>query len=233
MKEVNYDAGRPMSTYVSLLQKHPAPNVGHMPHFPSVDGLMNGFLLGLLVMQYVLRAERHYAVAQISHKKAYSQDPPIGALERTRDELELSVYCMRKAVDHFVQGAYVKFEIDKLLNTGRSEIDFLGRLLRAREKDTHNELVEAFFGDEQTPLDPTDFLSTLNVISNSYKHGFLLPESQGVGSPDAPNIVLFDKKNNELRSTAIVHNHHAGHLIMGFQDTINRLLLTFGSKPLT
>jgi len=232
--EVNYDSGRPRETYKSLLVYHHGPNAGHMPQFPTAEGLVNGALIGLLAMQYVFRAERHFSNAEHWHGKAYSETFVPGAFERLKEELELSVYCMRKAIDHLIQGACLKFEFTTIISSGNLPIDSLGKLIWCKDNapERHPQVIEAFFGVLKTPTDPTNFLPTLNIISNSYKHGFFLPEAQAYGSPNAPNIVLFDKEKNDLRRPPIVHNHDACHLVMGFQDTINRLLGEFGSRPM-
>ena len=223
-----------MATYVSLSQHHFGPNAGYMPHFPIVDNLINGNLIGWLAMDYVFRAQRHFDRAQALHPKAFGTSPTIGTFELLREELELMIYCMRKAIDHLIQGAALKFELQAILATGKIETDSLGRAIWERQKasTTHGDLLACFFGTADAPADPTGFLTNLNTVSNSYKHGFFLPESQGYGSPYAPTIVLFDKAGNDLRQPPVVHNHHAGHLAMGFQDTIDRLLMAFGSKPL-
>lgn len=229
LPEVNFDAGRPATSYVPFLGKHTGVNVAHLPHFPDVENLINGNFIALKVMQYVFRAERHFAGAMQAHARSMKGE---FAVEELIEQLELMIYCMRKFVDHYVQGTYVKLYTSEVLTNRRVPIDSLGKVLRARKRgDTeHKALVEIVLGAGHSLSH--DFMAVLDLVSNAYKHNFFLPESTSYMARDFPSIVLFDYPRNDFNEPLLVHNHNAVHLMMGFQDEVNRLLVAAGSSPL-
>ncbi|WP_156398393.1 hypothetical protein [Caulobacter sp. Root1455] len=225
--EINYDAGRPMATFDYFFAKF-SSNIKFFPQLPSVEGRVNGLLIGGVLLRYAARAEEHFRAA-IARHKIEVRDGQVSKIV-SRDDLESMIYFMRRSVDLLVQLYCLSFSEDK----SAIEVDSIGRALtlkgagRARNAD----MIAVLFGDVAgREPDRTNFLSILNGISNSYKHGFLISESDVFRAVEFPNIVLFEYKNNKFSNAAIVHNHNACHIMMGFQDAIRRILKNAGALP--
>jgi hypothetical protein len=225
--EVNYDAGRPMATFDYFFAKF-TPNIRFLPQLPSVEGRVNGLLIGGVLLRYAARAEEHFRAAIVRHEIEVRE----GQISKivSRDDLESMIYFMRRCVDLLVQSYCLNFSENK----SAIKVDSIGKalLLKGADRVRYADMLAIFLGDlEGRESDETNFLSILNDISNSYKHGFLISESDVFRSLTFPNIVLFEYKNNKFENTAVVHNHNAYHIMMGFQDTIRRILKNAGAMP--
>ncbi|HWW25153.1 MAG TPA: hypothetical protein VNZ85_04570 [Caulobacter sp.] len=225
--EVNYDAGRPMATFDYFFSKF-SPNIRFFPQLPSVEGRVNGLLIGGVLLRYAARAEEHFRAAIARHEMEV-RDGQISKIV-SRDDLESMIYFMRRSMDLLVQLYGLNFSEDK----SAIKVDSIGRALtlKGTDRDNNADMLAILFGDASgREGDGTNFLSTLNDISNSYKHGFLISESDVFRTLEFPNIVLFEYKKNNFINTAIVHNHSAYHVVMGFQDAIRRILKNAGVMP--
>ncbi|WP_146618531.1 hypothetical protein [Rhizobium sp.] len=221
LPEKNYDAGRPAASYAPSPFKH--VNIVHMP---KINGLT-----AMSVVRYALRAERHFLNAQRQHREAFSSHFGAGdQISLMRDELELMIYCMRKSLDHLIQGVFSKLYQSELELTGSIAVDSLGRALMPNLRRKYPELSAVVLGADAEKS--SNFFEVVNELSNAFKHGFLVPESVAYCSPDRPNILVFDVPNKSVNEIPVVHNHTAVHLMMGYQDVFDRLLVDLGAQPL-
>lgn len=225
--EKNYDAGRKASTFEYFFE-NVRSYIGEIPILPHIDGLSNGFLSGRMVVRYAVRAEMCFRSAVERHYKEIKFG--VSDFVVMRDDLEAMIYFMRKTIDQIVQSYCMKFSQEK----GKVEVSTIGAALGLRRNKSiaNIEIQEILFGNNSDKLpDESGFLNILDEISNSYKHGFLTSESDSFRAIEFPNIVLFEYKYNNFTNIAVVHNHNAFHIMMGFQDAVRRILKNAGSLP--
>lgn len=125
---------------------------------------------------------------------------------------------IRSFFDEMVQLTYL------LINeVSDNLIDSIGLLIR--DKNKNKECYDIFFGDDDVYIkDGSDYLVTINDLSNSIKHSSLHYESYS-SYPLSPNILSICKKNNAFKSNdVVIHNHNVVDIFLGFKDNFHRII---------
>ncbi|EAW1165188.1 hypothetical protein EO50_28980, partial [Salmonella enterica] len=152
---------------------------------------------------------------------AISENNPLTFPEKIFDykvESEFFVAMIRSFFDEMVQLTYL------LINeVSDNLIDSIGLLIR--DKNKNKECYDIFFGDDDVYIkDGSDYLVTINDLSNSIKHSSLHYESYS-SYPLSPNILSFYKKNNAFKSNdVVIHNHNVVDIFLGFKDNFHRII---------
>lgn len=142
---------------------------------------------------------------------------------RYKLEVESAVFLMRRVLDSLVQLTYLQTNFPDFEKTKKIELNAIGRFVDIPVATTNIERI--IIGDGVDYLmDKTNFLSVINDLFNSFKHCLMHDESYMIYSKDAPTIVSYQAKKNNHNNEIIFHNHHAFHIMMGFQDNVLRIL---------
>lgn len=229
--EVNYDAGRKMETFrykdlfhdVHWFYMRLPRNDLFFPHNVYFAVSQRAKVVNTSFKKLIEIFDRH---REKESKAVYS---PRGRLElivpdsnRYKFIVEELIFHIKGVLDSLVQIAYIYTSFTDFTNTQKIEIDSIGELLKTKNKTS--ETYKIIFGDEQNfDSDKTGFLPLINDLFNSFKHCMLHLESHRLMGVDIPTILSYYAKNNSFESTVYFHNHNAFHIIMGFQDNVDRI----------
>ncbi|WP_460275502.1 hypothetical protein [Celeribacter sp. ULVN23_4] len=227
-EEVNYDAGRKAETYRPKMI-----GLRDFPSYPDLERLANS---GLVVLRLIDNIRFIDAKFQQLLRMNFSP------VENIFDDAAGGVTLCAKPTSF---GAY-KFESEALVFQMRHCLDTLCRLTELlcdaervnREKRFRCDNVGALFGKykksqvanivrglaQSCESDQTDFLKISNDLFNAMKHTHMNAETQMLYGADTPTIVAYGALNGKHRDVITYHNHNAYHLMMGFHDTIDRIL---------
>lgn len=234
--EVNYDSGRCSST----LKLIPL-SCDSLPDYPIVETLINVFITKVHIVQRFRRIQDLYMLTcnqwremQISPGSGTPADMPMMYFEQhpevayTPDNTHLHnfyteemVYHMRRVLDTLVQLTYIMATPD-FISTKILEKDCIGDILST--KIPQNDFEKIILGDDVDFVsDNTNFLSIVNALFNSFKHGFYNEQGYMLFNPIAPSARTFLIKKN-LNKKVAFHNHNIHHIMMGFQDAFMRII---------
>ncbi|TNE65327.1 MAG: hypothetical protein EP336_12955 [Rhodobacteraceae bacterium] len=227
-KEVNYDAGRKAETY-----KPKVIALNDFPDYPSLHHLANSCLV-------VMRLVDNVRFVDAKFQQLLRMD--FSPVENIIDDAAGGVTLCAKPTSF---GTY-KFESEALVFQMRHCLDTLCRLTELlcdaervnREKRFRCDSVGALFGTQKNSQaanivrglsrsyesDQTDFLKISNDLFNAIKHTHMNAEAQRLFGADVPTIVAYGNPTGRQRDIIPCHNHNVYHLMMGFHDTIDRIL---------
>ncbi len=230
VKESNYNAGRKMATYepisLSLFKDFPS--------YPSIPMICSGAIVAMNISERFRHTHEKFDSVCTLHKLIMAGPvvmPP--QHEKARDifaphmtyklEVEALVYQMRRILDTLTQITYLitnTGDFQKNKEIAHSEI---GRV--ANLKSANSDFEKILIGDGiEYEADVTGFLDTVNSLFNSFKHCLVHEENCLIMGVDAPTIVSYAAKHNKYNNEIVYHNHNAFHIMMGFQDSVLRIM---------
>lgn len=233
--ECNYDAGRKTDTYTPL---HLSMYSKHFASYPSIPMLCNTFLVTQAICQRVRLVHDKFNSLLILHKSIISGALPQVPVEspkfeefysspselyRYKLDSEAMVYLMRRVLDSLVQLTYLLTNYEDFERTKSMPISELGKVIKETPPVTNLEKIIIGDGIEYE-RDETGFLAIINSVFNSFKHCFIHDETYHIIGATIPTIVSYQAKHNKYDGDIIFHNHNAIHIMMGFQDTLIRIL---------
>lgn len=134
---------------------------------------------------------------------------------------ESLVFQFRRTADSLVQFADLQTqcvsesEVTALSNSGLESL--------LRPGGDRSKVYSIIMGDgEIFEKDETQFAETINELFNAMKHHYSHEESFRLIS-NIPNVVSYFVKHNDPANGVVFHNHNAYHLMMGYQDWVNRV----------
>lgn len=233
--ERNYDAGRLMSSYAPLAL---SIYCQLFPHYPSMPMLCNTNQVVFAICQKTRMVHRKFDDIVGLHKEIFSdksrpipldgpdylaQSSAPSPLYQYKLEAEAMVFLMRRVLDCLVQLSYLLTNYHDFERTKSIAVNEIGKFFQVEDPET--DLQRIILGDgEKYRKDPTGFLVVINDLFNSFKHCLMHDESYVLMSEELPTIVSYQAKNNDHKNSIIYHNYNAFHLMMGFQDTVARIL---------
>ncbi|MBT0569487.1 hypothetical protein KIK84_04060 [Curvibacter sp. CHRR-16] len=234
-EEVNYDAGRLMATYQPLSLSAFGSD---FPNYPSIPQICNSRVVVIAICQRIRFIQEKFNTACLLHKAIGREslslvplDSPDAAslaclptdIYRYKLEIESIVYLMRRVLDSLAQLTYLITDADMFQKTKKIAHNEIGRALDVSTQGT--DFSRVIVGDgERYEKDSTEFLKIINELFNSFKHSLMHDESYTLIGEENPTIVTYHAKHNDHNSKIVFHNHSAHHIMMGFQDTVLRIL---------
>ncbi|MDR9849717.1 hypothetical protein [Herbaspirillum huttiense] len=235
-RDENYDAGRPSGTYRPLGLSMIG---GHFPPYPSMPMLCNSALVVTSICQRLRYIHAKFDTAIDFHRQALELFPSI-PLDIPHDPLSLAsqpthtymykleieslVYTMRKVLDSLLQLSYLLTNYADFEATKEIPVNEIGHILM--ENSRYSDLKKIFIGaeDEGYAADKTGFLRIINDVFNSFKHCLMHDESYSLVTLDVPFLTSYQAKHNKHQNEIVRHHHNLYHVMMGFQDTVLRIL---------
>ncbi|MGS4944139.1 hypothetical protein ACVDG3_01555 [Meridianimarinicoccus sp. RP-17] len=241
--EINYDAGRPSHTLEMI-------DLGHCDYpFKGKMSLDQIFRFRAVHKKFLSLLRLHEALSEkesimLGFCSPWQRNFPI---EESVKDVTYSTYSLHDY--HFLAESFV-FDIRRFFEThlhlmqiiihrgkkSNSESfpdaidpDDLGALIRNREsRELQKTLSLCFFDDQDTEDRTLDYLGLINCLGNAMRHHALFSDAfnlLGHGTPTLVGYEFNNKKNNsKIRPGARFHNHNIFHLMMGFQDTSQKII---------
>jgi hypothetical protein len=227
--EINYDAGRNSTTYkpISLsIYKD-------FPLYPSISMICSGPLVTTYISKRFQHIHKKFESICLLYKltKASVIPPPqpweVGDVFVPnmvyKLEVEALVFHMRRMLDTLTQLTYLITNAEEVQKNHKITCDGIGRVAELKSANTDFERI--LIGDaNEYQRDETGFLYVINGLFNSFKHCLMHEESYALMGLDAPTIVSYYAKSNNYNNEIEYHNHHAFHIMMGFQDSVLRII---------
>jgi len=238
-KEKNYDAGRNSITYVPMVLY----GYGNtFPSYPSLPMICNSNLIIREICQKIRVVQRKYKelvkhyyeckdnVDKINQYPIDGAPPSLkGYEEHESNQYKYHFLCeelvshMRTTIDRLIQLTYILTDFDDYTSSKHIKISQIGSLGNNTNPQTDFEKI--IVGDGVNfKQDKTKFLRCINDLSNSFKHSVMHAEIYSLYGIDVPTVVSYQAKQNKHKKEITYHNYNACHLVMGFQDTIIRII---------
>jgi hypothetical protein len=229
--EVNYDAGRKMSTF------QPADySLGEFPPYSSLPQLCNSTLVVMRIIQAIRLINKKFSECVSMHHRIISGSEPIAVdspikgsltgnpslMYEYKMELELIIFLMRRVLDSLVQLTDMTVNFDNIEKSKKIKFDSIGSVLNKKTKD--KEVSKIICGRDEYLSDTTGFLIISNDLFNGFKHTLMNDESFNLIGETCPTIVGYSVKYSNHKEHIQYHNHNAYHIMMGFQDCITRII---------
>lgn len=232
VKEFNYDAGRKMNTFQFIEY-----NMHDFMNFPSIPQLFNGSLVGMRIYQSLLFINKKFDYCLEIYKTIKSDniiEAQLKAIQTSNPspyyefkiELESIVFNMRRILDSLVLLTNLTVDFSLVEKSKKIECSSIGQILYS-SKVKNSTIKDIILGNELYEKDSTNFLNIINDLANCFKHTLIHDESFSLIGVDFPTIVGFYAEHNNYNNPNNViqyHNHNAYHLMMGFQNCIERIL---------
>lgn len=228
--EINYDAGRKMSTFKFKDSFHEV--LWFYMRFPS-NHLFFPYNAYAAICQRAKVVNTSFKKLLEIHNRLPNEPipsySPNGGLELTVPRIdrykfiaEELIFHIKGVLDNLVQIIDIRANFERFNKTQRVGIDSISGLLNVKNKSSNT--YQIVFGNNSNFIaDSTSFLTTINDLFNSFKHSMLHLDSHRLISHELPSIISYYAKNNDYNSIVYYHNHNAYHLMMGFQDNIDRI----------
>jgi len=232
--EVNYDAGRSVSTFMMV-------DLG-WTEYPIIDSL------GMVQVARYHHVNRSFARLFLLWQRL-ACNPAIGlsfpstserlkfeefvALERHESggphsyhfACEDLVFQMRRFIESHLQLIQIR---DYILRHGPNNLqkarvspDQISGLMQA--ENFSKPVGICFFGDQETLDADLSLLSLLNKLGNAMRHHTFFSEGYNAIGEELPTILGVEARNDNVGEVTH-HNHNAFHLMMGFQDFSERFM---------
>lgn len=237
MHEYNYDADRHSTTYepLSLSAMYLSD---FFPNYPDLGGFLNSFNFKLSLTQHIRMINKHFDNAMLYYKMSMSNnvnaifpvDSPEynilssqpSALHMYKFEIEEMIFHMRRVLDALVQVTYLITNSCEFDTCKEIKYDSIGSAFSSKRKCPNLYLI-IFGGDGEYLSDKTDFIQIINDLFNSFKHSLIHDESHPIMGESMPTVITFYAKKGKYEKI-IYHNHNLIHIMMGFHDTVVRIL---------
>jgi hypothetical protein len=234
IRELNYDAKRNSTTYEPLALSMYG---NQFSNYPSMPMLCNTALVVQAICQrtrlihekfeYILRLHKQVINDTIGiplespEYKSLAAHPTI--LYKYKLEVESIVYLMRRVLDSLVQLSYLLTNYTDFEQTRTIAHNKIGEFLDKQQPTT--DLERIITGDGiNYERDKTGFLRIINDLFNSFKHCLMHDESYQLVCINTPSVTSYQAKYNKHSNEIIYHNHNAYNIMMGFQDSVIRIL---------
>ena len=215
--EVNYDAGRSSKTL--NLENSGYSLIDYMakfPPIPSIPSLMNSD-----IMIFVIKRKVDYIHREMTILKHNFEHKEADIFYQYKEVLESIIFQMKTVIDMFVQLSSLLVDYNYILDKHALRVDSLGCILNNKDCFEHT----IIFGDgEKYKSDDSGFLRIINDLFNSIKHSILHSETSMQFGVDVPTVLSLYAKSNKFTEMIYFHNHNAYHLLMGFEDSMIRIL---------
>lgn len=230
-QEINYDAGRVMATW--------QPKAISRTDFPPYPDLIRLTASTIVVMRLVdnirfidMTFQRLVDLHSSFSTGASSpiEDMAGGSSLRARPTLfgrykfesEALVFQIRHCLDTLCRLTELLVDSDRVNEAKCFRCDNVGSLFGSQKKSLVANLIRGLGGEFEA--DSTDFLQISNNLWNAMKHTHMNAETQSLYCAESPTIVAYHAPDGEHGDLIAYHNHNAYHLMMGFHDTIDRVL---------
>lgn len=226
VEEINYDAGRKMDTFQFI-----EPKLHDFMNFPLMPQLCNTGLVGMRIHQSLITINKKFAQCIDMHRTIIQGggNPKIedsvfnpSHLHELKTEIESIIFIMRRVLDSLTQltDLMVNFSVfEKTKTLGHESI---GSVLSPKAKDGPVRAI--ILGSDQYEKDTTKFIEISNNLFNGFKHSLINDELVSIVGAECPTFVGFLVKYANHKKTIQYHNHNAYHFMMGFQDSVIRIL---------
>ncbi|MEQ8658317.1 MAG: hypothetical protein RIC24_13530 [Hyphomicrobiales bacterium] len=222
-EEVNYDAGRPMSSYTPLFISH-----HDFPIYPSVRRLASSYLVVDRIVECIRYIDAKFAEIVEMHRVIKEQSRMIPdhsgptVLSAYKFECEALVFQMRHCLDALCRLTELLCCADQIDRDKAFRCESVGSILRMEKNNPMRQIVIGI--DETYVADQTNFLKISNQLFNAMKHIHMNAETQILVGVDVPTIVAYRGPLGAKRNLVQYHNHNAYHLMMGFHDSVRRII---------
>ena len=233
MTEVNYDAGRLQATYNArdiAFNSFPKRENGHPYMFVIETTIVQRYRVVHQMFQRLLTLHRITFDLNAPNRVLGGPHPSSITIGRPSCHydyhfaVEAWIFQIRRTFDTLVQ--YVECVTQSDGQPCDLAFDSIASVLHSNA-DTNSDVYKIAVGGISSYVsDPTNFLNVVNDLFNSMKHCLAHEETQGMFSndPNVPSVITYYAKYNQFTNGLTYHNHNAFHLMMGFQDTIDRVL---------
>lgn len=237
--EYNYDAGRNAVTYtpISIYGFGRA-----FPNYPSLPMICNSNLIITEICQKVRVVQRKYKELvehydncrnNVYKLNQYPLDGPPPCLkgyeEHESNQYKYHFLCeelvshMRTTIDRLVQLSYILTDFAAYTSSKHIKVSQIGSL--STNNNPQADFEKVIVGDGiDFRRDETGFLRCINDLSNSFKHSVMHAEVYNLYGESTATVVSYQAKQNNHKKEITYHNHNACHLVMGFQDTVIRII---------
>lgn len=230
--EVNYDAGRSMSTYAPF-----DLNMNDFPETSNVIGLCNLRLVAMRIVQTVRLINKKFDCCIKVHKEILQGkantilDSPHSvdlvkspsAIHECKIECESIVFQMRRVLDSLVQLTSFLVDPDRINEDKEVRFDSVGRVIHLGKKA--GEVGKIVLGDSFYHEDLTGFIEISNDLFNGFKHSLVNDETFNLVGEEWMTIVGYSVKQSNYNNIVQYHNHNSYHIMMGFEDCVRRILI--------
>ncbi|HHE0526545.1 TPA: hypothetical protein ACN360_002317 [Vibrio parahaemolyticus] len=230
-KEYNYDSGRGLDTFQYI-----NPDFFDFMKYPSMPQFCNANLVGMRIYQSIIIINKKFYQCVDMYRLILENndgciDCSIGQqseilspsiLYEFKTEMESIIFIMRRVLDSLVQLTDLMVNFTSFEKAKKLENDSIGSLFSNKPKNM--EVKGIILGNEVYEKDTTKFLETSNNLFNGFKHSLMHDESFRIIGIDYPTFVGFLVKHTDHKREIQYHNHNAYHIMMGFQDCIERIL---------
>mgnify|MGYP000125232873 FL=1 len=186
------------------------------PPIPSIPSLMNSD-----IMIFVIKRKVDYIHREMTILKHNFEHKEADIFYQYKEVLESIIFQMKTVIDMFVQLSCLLVDYNYILNKHALRVDSLGYILNKKGCSEHT----IIFGDgKKYKSDDSGFLRIINDLFNSIKHSILHSETSMQFGVDVPTVLSLYAKSNKFTEMIYFHNHNAYHLLMGFEDSMIRIL---------
>lgn len=218
--------------------------MGDFPTYPNLPQVCNTLLVSNLIVQKLRCVQEKYDELVKIHRKARNifwlnrvpLDGPKDFISKFASKTnrqykyhfvaEELVAAIRSALDYLVQLTFVLTSYDQYQSSKMVTVDSIGKYLKLKNNGKLGVSVDQIItGDDmEYRTDITNYLRHINDLSNSIKHSMMHAEVYSLHCLEIPTVVSLQAGNNNHKKDIIYHNHIACQLVIGFQDTLLRIL---------
>lgn len=217
------------STLTNINYKRDVIRDTKMPKYREIKHFTNPCLQSTaLISKYALIQKdfeslwQYYYDEVFNFKSSTLEESPITLYKLRSEGLLLSIKAL---IDELIQLTYVfcyqnNFETDKKI-----KIDCIGDLFNPDKEKKFPICKQIILGDDNSYIsDNTNFLQSINELSNSIKHSFIHYETIN-HFENIPNIMSLYKERNDFKNmTALLLNFSLLQVMFGFQSNFNRII---------
>lgn len=231
IQEVNYDAGRSMSTY--------APFDLRMQDFPRpfINGIFfNVRLVEMRIVQTVRVINKKFEYCLAVYKDIMNQGGTIldhpepgflvlnpSSVHEYKIECESIIFQMRRVLDSLVQLTSILVDPHRFDKRKIVHFDSVGKIIHKGKEA--GEVGKIILGDGFYLEDSSNFIEITNDLFNGYKHTLINDEAFGLVGEELMTMVGYSVKHSNYNQVIQYHNHNSYHIMMGFEDCVRRVLV--------
>ena len=236
--EWSYFPGRTNSTYKPIVLSTIG---GDLPHFKPLPNIGGGDAFLFSLCNKIRYAQDKYE--QLIRKYAeFMNNSLIGApIDGSKENLEH--YCckasllfeyhflaeelvalIRSVIDTLIQFTYILTNYDDYEKNETIVQDCIGKVLKCKgEPETDFERILVGNGTLYI-VDKYNYFEKINNLSNALKHSYCNMNTYSQIGEEEPTIMGYYTTRNNHKKEIIINNYSAAQIMIGFQDTILRIL---------
>ena len=136
------------------------------------------------------------------------------------------VYNMRVVLDQLIQLISIELQTNPLNESLKIELDGIGKVIKKKTQEIEkNQVLQVVLGNtDGLAKDTTGFLQVVNNLFNGFKHSLFNIETEMEFGEVTPTVTGFYVPYGNINEKIERHNHNLKHVLMGFQDTIDRIM---------